>query len=95
MLMVQYGLHILRLLSCCSDGLMKDCNFSRGYEEYLLNSYIVGREIDYLEEFSRAFVDDYFSARNFNPWIADYKRQNDMAANITLNETNNNETGTK
>ena len=75
------------------DGLMKQLNFTTGYEEQLLNSYIIGRDIDYVEEFSKAYVSDYLSARRLHPWAADFKRQNELTVNITSNDTYNNETG--
>lgn len=75
------------------DGLMKHLNFSNGYEEQLLNSYVIGRDINYVEEFSNAYIADYLAGRNSNPWMVDFKLQNDIVVNTTSNDTNANETG--
>lgn len=72
---------------------MNQLNFTIGFEEQLVNSYLIGRDIDYVEEFGKVYVADYLSNQRLHPWAADFKRQNELAVNITANDTNNNETG--
>ncbi|XP_065205345.1 metabotropic glutamate receptor 7-like [Planococcus citri] len=74
------------------DGLMEQLNFTVGFEEQLLDSYVIGREIDYVEEFSKVYVADYLSAQRLHPWASEFKMQNEIGLNITTNDTNNNET---